>query len=112
MPAMILYLDHWAAFPQFRGYKANKPHTLIAVGTELGLQFHQDSNPPLDNAISSLESRGLGSLVVKVTESWSVCHDFERGQGSSPGGTEGPKCSGRCSLNVSKIKCSRKCQLR
>ncbi|GFX62570.1 hypothetical protein TNCV_4867331 [Trichonephila clavipes] len=41
----------------------------------------------------------FGSLVVKATDSWPVCHDFE------PGTTEDPPCRrDRYTLNMSMIK--------
>ncbi|GFX61357.1 uncharacterized protein TNCV_4894011 [Trichonephila clavipes] len=42
---------------------------------------------------------GRGSLVVKVTDSWNACHDFE------PCTTEDPPCrGGRYMLNMSRLK--------
>ncbi|GFW07404.1 hypothetical protein TNCV_865761 [Trichonephila clavipes] len=50
----------------------------------------------MDSSVTTFEN-GRGSLVVKVTDSWLVCHDFE------PGTTEDSPCrvaevAERCSL--------------
>ncbi|GFU20717.1 hypothetical protein TNCV_3176541 [Trichonephila clavipes] len=40
-----------------------------------------------------------GYLVVKVTDSWLVCHEFK------PSTAEDPPCrGGRCTLNVSRVR--------
>ncbi|GFV65322.1 transposable element Tc3 transposase [Trichonephila clavipes] len=39
-----------------------------------------------------------GSLVVKVTDSWLVCHEFE------PSTTEDPLCRDRCTLHLSRAQ--------
>ncbi|GFV88451.1 hypothetical protein TNCV_1242641 [Trichonephila clavipes] len=44
-------------------------------------------------------SSGRDNLVVKVTDSWPVYHEFE------PSTVEDPPCRGRCMLNMSKLKC-------
>ncbi|GFY24778.1 hypothetical protein TNCV_2689691 [Trichonephila clavipes] len=50
-------------------------------------------------AESTLPSPSRGSLVVKVTDSWPVCHEFK------PCTTEDPPFSGgRCTLNLSRLK--------
>ncbi|GFY05689.1 hypothetical protein TNCV_4403561 [Trichonephila clavipes] len=45
-------------------------------------------------------SRSRGSLVVKVTDSWPTCHEFEPSVTEDPPREEG----GRCTLNVSGLK--------
>ncbi|GFT70257.1 hypothetical protein TNCV_3457011 [Trichonephila clavipes] len=42
---------------------------------------------------------GRSSLVLKVTDSWLVCHEFD------PGTAKDPPCRGsRCTLNISRFK--------
>ncbi|GFW78846.1 hypothetical protein TNCV_2058671 [Trichonephila clavipes] len=40
------------------------------------------------------------SLVVKVMDSWSACHEFEPCAAEDP-----PYRGGRCTLNISRLKC-------
>ncbi|GFV55124.1 hypothetical protein TNCV_2623451 [Trichonephila clavipes] len=42
-----------------------------------------------------LNTSDRDSLVMKVTDFWSVCHEFE------PSTTEEPPCNGECTLNLS-----------
>ncbi|GFX97527.1 hypothetical protein TNCV_2840871 [Trichonephila clavipes] len=44
-------------------------------------------------------TRSHGSLVVKVTDSWHACHEFEPRTTEDP-----PHRRGRCTLNMSRLK--------
>ncbi|GFX85763.1 hypothetical protein TNCV_2471651 [Trichonephila clavipes] len=47
-----------------------------------------------DHYECSVALEGRGSLIVKVTDSWLACHEFD------------PPCTGsRCTLNMSRFEC-------
>ncbi|GFW42183.1 hypothetical protein TNCV_1206391 [Trichonephila clavipes] len=75
------------------GYQSPQAATLVnfrGLRTKLYLTF---------STASSEKHGDRESLVVKVTDSWPVCHEFE------PGTIEDPPCRrGRCTLNMLRLK--------